>query len=420
MRRRDVLKYVSTGAVAGVAGCVSEGDGSPGNETDDGDDDGNNTDRENGTGNDGDSTTVTDTSFSVVSEGDGERDESASFWFGDTTLNVRGVIVGSDLCKTAELDGAEYDSERGALIVSVVTVNAEDAPDACGEALKPIEYEATVEFEGEQPSVVVAHDGEEIGAEQGEPDGGGEGENPTSLTGSEFEVTGSECGTETNEVEYTASQGMSEGNVSEGVVEGTLWGPDACTTAGLGYVSYDAEKDTLVADVRSASTDEDACADCITEVSYRLTAEFENGVADDAAVSHDSVRVDGVGEGVESAEFSTERIEAASERPKSPDAEFDEDKESVVVTGTIIGNDGCAVARLAEAYVEGGRLVVDVETVSNGGEMCTQQLVSIAYSATLRFDGDIPNEISVSHDGESIMGSAYSSNSVSAAPKSKE
>jgi hypothetical protein len=260
----------------------------------------------------------------------------------------------------------------------------------------------------------VTHDGEEVEAEQGESDGGNE--TSTTLTESEFEVTGSECGTETNEAEYTASQGTSEGESSEGVVEGTLTGPDGCATAELGYVSYDSEDDTLVADVRTARNDADGCGACITEVSYRLVAEFENGVADSASVSHDGVVADGVGDGIENAEFTVEGIESASDDEGGSDAEFNEDDRSIVVTGTVIGSDGCATARLAEAAVEDGALEVDIETVDTGGEMCTQQLVAIRYTATLSFDGEIPNEVSVSHDGESIMGAAYSSNSVSAEP----
>ena len=412
MRRRDVLKYAGAATAVGMTGCLSEGNGEPGNQTDDGDD-GNGTDDDGK--NDGNGTTVTDSSLSVVSEGERDEDESASFRFEDGTLRVRGVIVGSDLCKTAELESTEYDGDRGALVVSVVTVDTDDSRDVCGEALKPIEYEATVEFDGEQPSVVVTHDGEEVEAERGMPDDEDEAET-TSLADSEFEVTGSECGTETNEAEYTASQGTSEDDASEGVVEGTLSGPDGCATAELGYVSYDSEQDTLVADVRTARTDAEGCGACITEVSYSLVAEFENGVADSASVSHDGVVFDGVGDDIENAEFTVEGIDSASGDRASPDAEFNEDEGSIVVTGMIRGNDGCAVARLAEAYVEDGGLVVDVETVSNGGEMCTQQLVDIRYTATVSFDGEIPNEVSVSHDGEDIMGAAYSSNSVSAAP----
>ena len=262
----------------------------------------------------------------------------------------------------------------------------------------------------------MTHDGEEVEAQQGEPGGA---KNNTDLTGSEFEVTGSECGTETNEAEYTVSQGASEDEVSEGVIEGTLWGPDACTTAELGYVSYDSDEDTLVADVRTVRTDEDACADCTTEVGYRLVAEFENGVADSASVSHDGVVLDGVGDGIETAEFSVEGIQNASGDERDSDAEFKEDEDTVLIRGTAVGADGCATARLAEAYVEDGSLNVDVETVGTGGEMCTQSLVAIRYTASLTFDDGIPNEVSVSHDGEGFMGAAYESESVSAPPRNE-
>jgi len=419
MRRRDVLKYVGAGTAVVATGCLGEtegnepGNGKNGNQTD------GNDDSSDGADNNGDGTTVTGTSFSVSSRRGEDAEESASFWFEDGTLNVKGTIVGSDACKTAEIESAEYDGDRDAVVVGVGTVDAEDAGDACAEVLTSIQYEATVEFDGEQPLVVVTHDGEDVEAEQGEPDNGEEGENRTRMTGTEFEVIDSECGEEKNEAEYTASQAMSEGNGSEGIVEGTLSGPDGCTTAELGYASYDAEEDTLVADVRTARTDEDACADCITEVNYRLEANFENGVAENADISHDGVRLHGVGDGIQSAEFTVEGIDSASDEEGVSDAEFNEDEGNVTVTGTVIGNNGCAVARLAEAYVEDGRLVVDVETVSNGGEMCTQQLVAIRYTATLSFDDEIPNEVSVSHNGEGVMGAAYESNSVSAGSSSE-
>lgn len=414
MRRRDVLKYAGAGAAVGVTGCLSEGDGSPTNETDDGDDN-------NGTGNDGSRTTVTDTSFSVVSVGDGDGGELgspgvASFRFDGKTLNVQGTVIGSDACKTAELESAAYNEDESVVAVEVNTVDSGDAGDCERESPTSIEYELTVEFEGEQPSVVVIHDGEEVEAQQGEPGGG---KNNTELTGSEFEVTGSECGTETNEAKYTASQGVSEDEVSEGVIEGTLWGPDACTTAESGYVSYDSDEDTLVADVRTVRTDEDACADCTTEVGYRLVAEFENGVADAASVSHDGVVVDGVGDGIETSEFSVEGIQNSSGDERDSDAEFNEDEDTIVVRGTAVGADSCKTARLAEAYVEDGVLNVDVETVDTGGGMCTQVLQAIEYTATLTFEDGIPNEVSVSHDGEGVMGAAYESESVSAPPRNE-
>ncbi len=168
--------------------------------------------------------------------------------------------------------------------------------------------------------------------------------------------------------------------------------------------------------MRTARTDAAGCGACITEVSYRLVAEFENGVADAASVSHDGVRVDGVGDGIETVEFAVEGTENASGDEGGSDAEFNEDEGTILVTGTVIGSDGCATARLAEAAIEDGALSVDVETVDTGGGMCTQALVAIEYETTVTFDGEIPNEISVSHDGEGVMGAAYESNTVSGGP----
>ncbi|MGK2230795.1 MAG: hypothetical protein ACI9QA_000956 [Methanobacteriota archaeon] len=405
MRRRQFVSALSVAGATGVTGCIGNGEG---NETDGNRTDGNTTD-----GDGADGATVTGTSFSTSPVRGGDIGESASYSFEDGSLNITGVIVGSDACKVAELGSAVYDEERGAIVVSVTTVNADDANRRmCAQVLTPIRYEATVGFDGGQPEVVVTHDGEEVGATEGV--GGDRSETNTTVTDSEFEVTASGCGEEVDEAEYTATQGMSEGDESIGIVEGTLSGPDSCTTAELGYTSYDAEDDTLVADVRTARTDDDACQDCITEVGYRLEATFENGVAGSASVSHDGVVVDGIGDGIETAGFTVEGRENASGDEGAADIGFDEDEGRIVVSGTVVGKNGCATARLSEANVEDGTLNVGVGTVSDGTEVCTQALVAIGYEATFSFDGEIPDEVSVSHDGTGVMSGAYASESTSA------
>jgi len=397
MRRRELLKYACVSTLVSATGCVHTGGGENGSgEDDDGNGDG--------------TTAVTGTSFSVVSREGGGSEGFASYIFENGELRVNGTIIGSDACKTAELNGAEYDSERGAIVVDIGTVTPEDAGRRmCAQILTPIKYEATIEFEGDEPSAIVRHDGEEVATD------GGDNSEETSLAGTEFEVTETGCGTEANEVEYIREQAMSEGDTgSRGTVQGTLWGPDSCTTAELGYVSYDGENDALVADVRSVSTDGEACADCITEVDYRLVAEFENGVADSAEVSHDGVRVEGLGEGVEGADFSVEGREDASGDEERAEPDFDEDGGRIVVEGVVIGSDGCKTARLREATVRESSLAVDVETVDDGGGACTESLVAIRYTTTFTFEDDIPNEVSVSHDGEGVASGAYRSTSASA------
>jgi hypothetical protein len=409
MRRRELIRYAgaSTALAAVGSGCIEEG--SPGNETDDDVTDDDSDEKE---------TTVTGTSFSVLSRGEGGGGDmgSVTYSLGEGTIEVTGIIIGSDACKTAELGGAEYDEDEDALIVDVETVDAEGAGDMCAEVLTPIRYEVSVEFDGNRPSVVVRHDGEKMDA--GEISDPVDRDSDTSVAGSEFEVTGTGCGRETDEAEYTASQGTSEGNESTGIVEGTLSGPDSCTTAELGYVSYDREEDTLIADVRSASTDAEVCEDCITEVNYLLEATFENGVPDSAAVSHDGVRVDGIGGGIEDAAFRVEESGGGSGTKERADAEFEDDKRRILLTGTVFVKDGCATARLANATVEEGSLDVNIEKVSDGSEVCTEALVAMRYEATFLFDGEIPNEVSVSHDGQGVMSAAYGSESVSESPQS--
>lgn len=404
MRRREFVSAAAAAGAAGVTGCIDGGEGDDDNDTDDRD------------GDDA-SPTVTDTSFSSSVLRDGGAEESASYSFEDEKLHVTGVIVGSDACKTAELESAEYDGDRGAIVFDVVTVDAEDAGEVCAEVLKPIAYEAVVEIDlmyQVQPAVVVTHDGEEVEATEGAGEVGG-ADGP-SLTGSELEVTNSECGTGAEETGYTATQATSEDDESLGIVEGTLSGPDGCTTAELGYTSYDTEDDVLVVDVRTARTDDEACQDCITEVDYRVEATFEGGVAESAEVSHDGVRVDGVGDGIADAGFSVEGVENASGGDGTGDAEFQEDEGRVVVSGTIVGDDGCATARLAGASLDDGTLRVDVETVGKNphSRLCTEALVAIRYEATFSFDGEIPDEISLSHDGTGVMSGAYASESVEA------
>lgn len=157
MERRSFLAVAAAAAVA-VTGCLHDttepedgGDGSPPS--------------------DEDPLTVTDTSFSVLSRNEAGTENTPSYWYEDDALHVRGVIVGSDDCKTARLADASWDDDREALVVQIDTVDQEDAGDACAEVLTPIEYEATVRYEHPQsePDLVLEHDGEEVGADEMAP-----------------------------------------------------------------------------------------------------------------------------------------------------------------------------------------------------------------------------------------------------------
>ena len=100
------------------------------------------------------------------------------------------------------------------------------------------------------------------------------------LTDSEFEVTSTQGGTETDSATVAV-------NGHDVVVEGTTWGRNGCRTAELDSVNYDG--DTLTVAVATTRRDDagDACTQGIVELSYRATVEFENGLPGTVVVTHD-------------------------------------------------------------------------------------------------------------------------------------
>ncbi|MHB9287010.1 hypothetical protein ACKVMT_08210 [Halobacteriales archaeon Cl-PHB] len=104
----------------------------------------------------------------------------------------------------------------------------------------------------------------------------------------------------------------------------------------------------------------------------------------------------------------------ASEDDRSANVTFETDSQSVIVTGTIIGANGCTTARLGavEFDREASEVSVDVVTKRKDGtedKACTQALVGIDYTVTLQFDGGIPDSASVFHDGQGVMSGGHDS-----------
>jgi hypothetical protein len=160
MKRRTVLQQA--GAVAGalgVAGCLSDGAGSPGGgeETteppESGDDSG---DDESTTEGDDEQEVVAVMSSSIetrdASCGSGE---SASVSFESGAVSVSGSIPASDPCHEAVL--ADVSVTDGAMSVNVAT--AETDSDTCQQCLAVVEYDVSVSFETDGPdAVTVKHD----------------------------------------------------------------------------------------------------------------------------------------------------------------------------------------------------------------------------------------------------------------------
>lgn len=105
------------------------------------------------------------------------------------------------------------------------------------------------------------------------------------LTDRSFEVRDRSCGDGTNR----ASVDRGDDRV---VVEGTIDGRNGCYTAELAQARYDDGGDELTVDVRSDESDEGGmCTQCITDIDYRATFEFDGGTPDVVTVRHDGERV---------------------------------------------------------------------------------------------------------------------------------
>ncbi|WP_160134457.1 hypothetical protein [Halococcus salsus] len=79
---------------------------------------------------------------------------------------------------------------------------------------------------------------------------------------------------------------------------------------------------------------------------------------------------------------------------------FENGGSRVVVTGTIVAQDGCRRAVLDSAQSDGGTLVVSVGTERDAGTdvMCTQALTPVEYRFVVTPD-DPPDSVRVVHDG---------------------
>lgn len=152
--RRDVLGVAATLLSGGLAGCAGDGPSGDGETTDT------------------PSPTETPTPTSPAVEGatltirniaGGQEADEAMVTVENGAVIVMGTVWGSDGCKTAVLDAAEYDAGADVLSVAVETTDREDAGDVCTEAIVEINYRVSVSVSGERPgTVAVTHDGRAV------------------------------------------------------------------------------------------------------------------------------------------------------------------------------------------------------------------------------------------------------------------
>lgn len=93
----------------------------------------------------------------------GQQVDEATVSLEGGAVVVDGTVWGSDGCKTAVLETADYEVGSETLRVAVATADREDAGDVCTEAIVEIDYRLRVAFSGGFPgTVAVTHDGRAV------------------------------------------------------------------------------------------------------------------------------------------------------------------------------------------------------------------------------------------------------------------
>ncbi|KTG10898.1 hypothetical protein AUR64_06875 [Haloprofundus marisrubri] len=136
----------------------------------------------------------------------------------------------------------------------------------------------------------------------------------------------------------------------------------------------------------------------------------ENGTEDD---SGDDTTTEGDSDGSDTA-IADRTFERTGECNSSGTTTVSREDDAVVVEGCIRGRNGCSVPVLdtAEYDADADRLsvVVGTEVEKEEDEMCSQALVSLGYELRVSFDGPVPTDIAVAHDGPDGQTTVTSSN----------
>jgi len=163
-----------------------------------------------------------------------------------------------------------------------------------------------------------------------------------------------------------------------------------------------------------------------TEAETTATAEGSQATTTAERSGGDRTRT-GTRDGVDySISITGSRCGNGAEDNEVDDIAFDEEAVEIVVTGTIDAATPCEVvdASAIDHDESGGHVTVTVATVepANDPDVCQQCLGALDYEATLAFDGSIPSEASVVHDGQSgrreLSSAGYGSESATAPPQS--
>jgi len=266
-------------------------------------------------------------------------------------------------------------------------------------------------------------DADDAGDDPTETTAPGSGDDEPAIVSSSVELVDASC---SSGEDSSASLSMDEETLTVSF-SGQVTTSNPCHDVTLERAEYDADEERLAIVVGTEATDE-ACVDCVGLVQFEGTVEFENGLPGEAYVGHGDTILSGSGdeaggpggsepEAVELVEESFTVTSAGNDSPTDDaDVAFNPEENTVVVTGTITGSNGCTTATLGSASYDPATdsLSVDVVTTrreGSDGKVCTQALVGIGYEATFTFEGGIAHSVSVSHDGQGVAGAGFESSS---------
>lgn len=104
---------------------------------------------------------------------------------------------------------------------------------------------------------------------------------PSGVASQSLRVIQSGCGSQNEEASVSFDDGATV------TVTGTIWGTDSCATAVLSAVRLDGGSLTVVVGTESDADPGTACAECITQIEYEATVEFDSALPEDVTVVHD-------------------------------------------------------------------------------------------------------------------------------------
>lgn len=405
MDRRKFLRQSSALGALTLAGCIADDNAATGG----------------GTPTPDDTTTATD----LIVDATVERTDSGCSSGEEATATVSpdeaasavtfsGHLVTGTPCHDVGISRTTYSHDDDRLVIDLGTERAETE---CADCVGWIDFEGTVDLDGDIPSrVIVSHDNSTLA------DTGDETADGPTVVDSSIELVDSRC---SSGEEQTADVSMDPDEMTVSF-SGLVMVGDPCREPTLDRVAYHPDTDRLAIMVGTEST-ASTCDDCLGVVEFAGTVTFEGGLPDDAYVGHDDTILSGGDDSGHSSEesptprarsFSVTEITSGESR-QTADASFDPDAGTITITGAITGTDGCATAELGSVEYDAteDQLRVDVVTTDREGtrdRACTQQLVTIGYEATVSFDGGLPTGVSVSHDGDGVMAAAYGHSSASA------